>query len=121
MRMLSVVSVLLALAFAGESGAQAIYANPHDLLAEAIKTGRAGGVMTGAVAELFSNQFGRAGALLATAEVVADLPQQDCKRLQVTFTKRDAAGPRGRGDVTMKTAINYCLDGGPPSTDEVRR
>lgn len=121
MRTVPAAAVLLVFAFARETAAQAVYSSPHDLLVEAIKTGRADGVVTGAVAELFSKQFGSAGTLLAAARVVGDLPQPDCKRLRLTFTKREAQGAKGRGDVNMNTTLNYCLDGGPPSTEEVRR
>jgi hypothetical protein len=109
-----ILSVLMA-AFAGECGAQTVYARQHDMLVQAIRSGHAEGVMTGDTADLFRRQFKSDGTLLVRADVLWNFTRPDCKRLQVVYTKKDVLGTKGPQDLTMKMKLNYCLDGRPPT------
>lgn len=121
MRRAFALAFVASLPCAHESAAQAVYTNPHDLMVDAIRSGRASGTLGGPTADLFARQFGSGGTLLVRAEAIGDFPQPECKRLRVVFTKKEAAGAKGLGDVTMTTAINYCLNGSAPGTERVQR
>lgn len=97
-----------------ESLAQTLYTRQHEILIAAIKNGSASGVMTGDVAEHFTREFRSHGPLHVTATIISTLPRQDCKQLEMVFTKHDVETPRGRTEAIFKTQVNYCLDGSPP-------
>ena len=42
--------------------------------------------------------------------------RSDCKRLEIIFTKADVDTPKGRTQAILTTELDYCLDGGPPSS-----
>lgn len=111
---------VLALAFARESDAQTIYLRQHDMLVQAIRNGKADGVMTGDTAELFKRQFKSDGQLLAHAEVIGQFTQPDCKRVQVVYTKKEVMSDKGPQDLKMNMKLNYCIDGKPPIGLEVK-
>lgn len=105
--------------FACESYAGSVtYDRPHDVLASAIRNGSANGVMVGEVAEHFTRQFRSTGPLLVTAKVIKSFGRDDCKRIEVVFTKKAVDTPKGRTDAILKTQLNYCLDGSPPISVE---
>lgn len=91
-----------------------VYTRQHDLLAAAIRHGSTSGVMMGEVAEHFTRQFRSTGPLLVSASVIQSFSRNDCKRLEMVFTKQDVETPRGRTGAILKTRLNYCLDGSPP-------
>jgi hypothetical protein len=109
------IMMLAALSFARESGAQALYERPHDVLVEAIRNGEAHGVLRGHVAELFAKQFHSTGALLVDAAVIESLAQPDCKRVRMVYTQQGALTKHGeRKSLVMETRLNYCLNGLAP-------
>ncbi|HHV7523715.1 TPA: hypothetical protein ACUNF5_005240 [Burkholderia orbicola] len=115
--MKKITSILLMVAcasFARESAAQEVYTRQGDLLVAAIKAGSASGEMRGPVAELFTRQFRSQGPLLVSAKVIRALRRDGCKRLEMTFTKKDVETPKGVSDAVLKTELNYCADGAPP-------
>lgn len=110
------LSLLLAGPLLGlPAAAEALYSRPHDLMVEAITAGSASGVLTGDVDEHFTREFRSTGSLFVTARVIAALDQAGCKQLELVFTKKDVATARGHADAMLKTRVNYCLDGRPPS------
>lgn len=108
------LSLMVSLAFARESQAQAVYQRQHDVLVEAIKKGHAEGVLKGPAADLFSKQFKSNGVLLVSADVIQEYPNPECKRLKMVYVKKEAMSDKGPQDFTMETKLNYCLDGKPP-------
>lgn len=92
------------------------FSDPHTLMTQALRTGSAKGVMTGAIDEQFSRQFHSTGILSVQARVIKALARSDCKRLEIIFTKADVDTPKGRTQAILTTELDYCLDGGPPSS-----
>lgn len=97
----------------------AVFADPHAVLTQAIRTGSASGAMAGPVAEHFTRQFRSTGPLLVNAKVIQHLANADCKRLEMVFTQRDVDTPKGRTEAILTTKLDYCLDGGSPATQKV--
>ena len=64
------------------------YTRQHDVLVSAIRHGSASGVMTGEVAEHFTRELHSLGPLLVEARVIKSLAREDCKRLEMIFTKQ---------------------------------
>jgi len=114
MRKNSTFLLIMVMAFARESAAQTIYTRQHDLLVDTIRRSHANGVLTGETADLFTKQFRSQGTLLVSANVIQVFPRPDCKRIEVTYTKKDVIGSKGPQDLIMKMKLNYCLDGRPP-------
>lgn len=101
--------------FACESiAATDVYTKQHDLLVAAIRNGEASGVMEGSVAELFTRQFRSTGVLNVEAKVIRSFQRADCKRVELTYTKKDVQTGQGLTDAILKNQMNYCLDGTPP-------
>ncbi len=119
-RTAATVMVLIAFGFARESAAAVggVYDNQHRLLADAIRDGKAEGVMKGDTAAKFRKQFQSTGPLLASAQVIENFPRADCKRLAVTYTQKGAVSPKGTGDAILNLRLNYCADGRAPSDQE---
>jgi hypothetical protein len=92
------------------------FSDPHTLMTQALRTGSAKGVMTGAIDEQFSRQFHSTGILSVQARVIKALARSDCKRLEIIFTKADVDTPKGRTQAILTTELDYCLDGGPPNS-----
>lgn len=113
------VWVALALVPQHSQATTVAFSEPHAVLAQAIRTGSASGVMTGSVAEHFTRQFRSIGQLLVNAKVIQNLANPDCKRLEMVFTKQDVETPKGRTEAILKTQLDYCLDGGPPIAQKV--
>ena len=97
------------------------YDNPHPILAQAITRGSAEGILVGEIDEHFTRQFNSTGTLHVSAKKIEDLPRQDCKRLEVVFTKKNVETPKGVTDAILTSQLNYCLDGGPPPDAQGRR
>lgn len=98
--------------------AAGFFANPHDLMVEAIRNGRASGVMGGDIAAKFKEQFKSRTPLLVEVWTLKKYRQPGCARLEVDYEKRDVPTPKGDTSVFLKTQINYCLDGTAPQSFE---
>ena len=98
--------------------AEPIYQREHELLVDAIRTGRAEGRLTGPIATLFAHRFRTGGALHAIARVIGPLARPDCKRLELTYTQSEVPGRSGPQEVALRLRLNYCLDGRPPDGAE---
>ena len=107
---------LMSMAF--ECASAGFYANPHDLMVEAIRNGRASGVMGGDIAAKFKAQFKSRAPLLVEVWTLKKYRQPGCARLEVDYEKRDVPTPKGDTSVFLKTQINYCLDGTAPQSFE---
>ncbi len=94
------------------------YANPHDLMVEAIRNERASGVMGGDIAAKFKTQFKSRAPLLVQVWTLKKYKQPGCARLEMDYEKRDVPTPKGDTSVFLKTQINYCLDGTAPQSLE---
>jgi len=90
-----------------------VYERQHELLVQAIQHGHAEGIMAGALAEQFRQQFGQ-GELLARADIVRHYTRPDCKRLLLVLTHRSAL-VEGPPEFSMRINLNYCLAGAPPA------
>jgi hypothetical protein len=90
------------------------FTRQHDLLVTAIRNGSTSGEMQGEMGEHFTRELHSTGKLLVVARVIQPLSRDDCKRLEVIYTKKDVDTPEGRTDAILKTELNYCLDGSPP-------
>ena len=101
-----------------ECASAGFYANPHDLMVEAIRNGRASGVMGGDIAAKFKTQFKSRAPLLVEVWTLKKYQQPGCARLEVDYEKRDVPTPKGDTSVFLKTQINYCLDGTAPQSFE---
>ena len=126
MKTLSVALLVMALGgacastFARESAtSQEVYTRQHDVLAKAIREGRADGVMRGDVADLLQRQFRSNGLVLVSSRVIKSFPRKDCKRLETVYTQKDVDTLQGRTDVNLSIQLNYCLDGLPPTPAEM--
>ena len=104
--------------FALECASAGFYANPHDLMVEAIRNGRASGVMGGDIAAKFKAQFKSRAPLLVEVWTLKKYRQPGCARLEVDYEKSDVPTPKGDTSVFLKTQINYCLDGTAPQSLE---
>lgn len=118
--------VLLTLAaaatgFARESEAQSAFTSQHEMLVKTIRQGRADGLMTGETADLFARQFKSDGRLLVRAVVIGQFAQAECKRMHVTYTKKEVVMNGGLQDVQMDMKLNYCIDGKPPIGPEQKQ
>lgn len=99
---------------AGVAHADAVvYERQHELLVQAIRHGHAEGIMAGAVAEQFKQQFGP-GELLARSDIVQHYTRRDCKRLQLVLTHRSVL-VGGPPEFSLRIHLNYCLAGAPPA------
>lgn len=101
----------------GQAAAQAVYSSAHQILVEAINTGKANGIVTGPLADHFAKTFKSDGTLTVAATTLAklDVKRTDCRRLEVIFTQSRVLTPQGMTKVHMNTKINYCLDGQYPA------
>lgn len=95
------------------------YSDPQPLMNQALRAGSAKGVLTGAIDEQFSRQFHSTGILSVQARVIKTLARADCKRLEIVFTKADVDTPKGRTQAILTTELDYCLDGGPPASQNL--
>lgn len=114
MRRPTITLFLLLLGLAGSGLAEGFYADGHALMLEALRNGQADGVMGGALAQRFAQQFGSQGALLVQAWRIHSYRQSGCARLGLRFSQQDVPTPQGFTVVRLDTQINYCLDGEPP-------
>ncbi len=111
-----IVAFWLSISTAAATQAMQRFSDPHLLMTQALRTGSAKGVMTGAIDEQFRRQFHSTGILSVQARVIKTLARSDCKRLEIIFTKADVDTPKGRTQAVLTTELDYCLDGGPPSS-----
>jgi hypothetical protein len=102
------------LCLASHTQAQDMYASQHALLAAAIRTGQASGILGGPAADQFRRQFGGTMPLRAEAKVIAAYTRGDCKRIAVVY-RYAAPGDSARGEAVLRLELNYCLDGPPPA------
>jgi hypothetical protein len=100
--------------WAGQAHADTVvYERQRELLVHAIQHGHAEGIVAGALAEQFAQQFGQ-GELLARADIVQHYTRQDCKRLLLVLTHRSALAGRPP-EISLRIQLNYCLAGAPPA------
>lgn len=104
-------------ALTAKEHSEPVYASTHDMLVKTIQNGHIEGIMIGDIAEHLTREFRSTGTLLVEAKVVKSLPQEDCKRIEVTYTKKDVTTPKGLTGVILKMKLNYCLDGSPPDVE----
>ncbi len=95
-----------------------VFTHQRDLLTDAIRNNQAQGVMQGEVAEHFARELRSTGTLRVQAKVLQALAREDCRRLEVRYTQEDVPTPRGVTQARLVTRLDYCLDGGPPTTQE---
>jgi hypothetical protein len=93
-----------------------VYTELHPLLIDTLKFSRVEGVMTGDIANAFNSKLNLQGAVYVKSELIKKLPQPDCGQISVVFTKRGVTTPKGVTDANLRTQMNYCKDGSPPST-----
>ena len=121
MRYLFLIAAFFPVAALAAGPSTAVFQRPHELLVEAIQKGHAEGVMRGAVADKFTQQFRSNGVLAVKADVIGTFPRQDCKRLNVVYTKHDVMTPTGPRNYDLGMKLNYCLDGRPPMDLEAKK
>lgn len=111
-------TLLLIIAFIvpvhAQDGMVPTYSSPHDVLVATIQQGSASGIMTGEIAEHLTRTFRSQGTLFVQATVVKSLPQADCKRIAMIYTKKDVNTQKGLTEAILTLHLNYCLDGSPP-------
>lgn len=93
-----------------------LYTTLHPLLVDTLTHAKVEGVMTGDIANAFNAKLGMQGPVYVKSELVERLPQSDCGRIKVVFTKRGVATPIGVTDANLRTEMKYCKDGSPPGT-----
>lgn len=118
MRRPTLLLFLLLLGLARGGLAEGFYADGHAVMVEALRSGQAAGVMGGALARRFAQQFDSQGALLVQARRIHSFRQSGCARLALRFSQQDVPTPQGFTVVHLDTQINYCLDGEPPRSQE---
>lgn len=106
--------LVFAAVFARESEAQVVYNKLHDILGLAVANGSASGILTGPVADKFTQQFKSDGSLYVNAQVIKSYQREGCKRLNVVLTKKDVNTPKGSTDANLRMKMNYCIDGSMP-------
>lgn len=111
-------AIVAALVLAQDCNAGDFYENPHDVMIETIRNGQASGVMSGIIARKFEKQFSSNGVLLFEARKLFSYKQEGCARIEIDYTKKDVLTANGITEVNLKTQINYCLDGRPPTNLE---
>lgn len=121
MRYSFLIAAFLPVAALAAGPSTEVFQRPHELLVQAIQTGHAEGVMRGAVADKFTQQFRSNGVLAVKADVIGTFPRQDCKRLNVVYTKHDVMTPTGPRNYDLGMKLNYCLDGRPPMDLEAKK
>ena len=113
--------IVVALCFAHECNVGDFYENPHDVVTETIRNGHAEGVMGGAIARKFEQQFHSNGVLIFEAKTLYSYKQEGCARIAIDYTKQGISTPNGMTQVKLKTQMNYCLDGRAATTLEVAK
>jgi len=98
-------------------------ARPLLLAALRSPEGRASGVLSGDLADAISRRFQATGPVFIDVTTVHRYVQPGCSRLNVTFWQDNvllpgAATPQRQ---TIEFGVNYCLDGLPPKSLEIRR
>lgn len=121
MRFVILIATLIPAASMAAGPSTDVFQRPHDLFVQAIQAGHAEGVMRGPVAEKFTQQFRSNGVLAVKADVIGSFPRQDCKRLNVVYTKHDVMTPTGPRNYDLGMKLNYCLDGRPPMDLEAKK
>lgn len=99
-----------------QRGQRQVFGSAHEVLAQAIRDGRASGELKGEVAAHFDRQFNSTGALRVEARAISDLAREGCKRVQLDTTKLAVPTAQGPRDLKLSTWLNYCLDGRPPNS-----
>jgi hypothetical protein len=122
MRTIVLLTVLLAsqsvLAQKTAPRSDKLYTTLHPLLVDTLNQSKVEGVMTGDIANAFNKKLGLQGPVYVKSELVERLPQADCGRIKVVFTKRGVSTPIGVTDANLRTEMKYCKDGSPPSAKE---
>jgi hypothetical protein len=95
-----------------------LYTTLHPLLVDTLNQSNVEGVMTGDIANAFNKKLGLQGPVYVKSELVERLPQTDCGRIKVVFTKRGVSTPIGVTDANLRTEMKYCKDGSPPSAKD---
>jgi len=119
MKILSGLFVFAAMLFAQHSHATDVYQNPHDVLIDTTRNGHAEGILTGAIARKFEQQFHGNGPLLFKAKKLVTYKQNGCARVAIDYTQQGVPTPQGVTEVKLKTEMNYCLDGRAPQSLEL--
>ncbi|WP_231755857.1 MULTISPECIES: hypothetical protein [unclassified Burkholderia] len=91
---------------------------PLLLIADAIHTGHAHGIVAGPIAEQFRRQFNASGLLTVDVSTVRALRNPECKRLKLVWSQAGARTPNGPDTAVLTTEMNICADGSPPGDSE---
>lgn len=120
---MATVSVLLALAFA-TTAERAPVPDARPLLLEALGSpdGQAHGRLSGELAEAIGRRFQANSPIFIDVTTVHRYVQPGCSRLNVTFWQDGVLLPTQTQPQrqTIEFGINYCLDGLPPKSLEIR-
>lgn len=93
----------------------AVFTDVHSLLVQTIRAGHASAILTGPIDEHFTRQFKSTGTLRVRSRVIKLLVRPACKRVEVVYTKDDVDTPKGRTQAILRTELDYCMEGGPPT------
>lgn len=98
-------------------------ARPLLLAALRAPDGRASGILSGELADGISRRFHASGPIFIDVTTVHRYVQPGCARLTVTFWQDDVLLPGASAPQrqTVEFGVNYCLDGLPPKSLEIRR
>lgn len=122
MKLLIVAGALIASAIASAqptiASSRNLYTTLHPLLVDTLNQSKVEGVMTGDIANAFNKKLGLQGPVYVKSELVERLPQADCGRIKVVFTKRGVNTPIGVTDANLRTEMKYCKGGSPPSAKD---
>ncbi len=115
---ISLIAILGTFACETQAAKLQVFKDQNELLTSAIRSGSVSGIMKGDVGDLFTKQFKSNGDLMVAANVIKHFKRPDCKRIEVTYTKKNVVTPPGKTDAILKVQVNYCLDGQPPTPTE---
>jgi hypothetical protein len=91
------------------------YVTLHPLLVDTLVYTKLEGVMTGDIANAFNQKLNLQGPVYFKSELTKRLADKDCGHIKVVFTKRGVVTPKGVTDANLRTEMDYCKDGSPPS------
>jgi hypothetical protein len=100
----------------GDAQATRFYDTLHNVLLDTFAKTKVEGFMNNEISEKFNKQFKMTGPVIVRSELVRFLANPDCAHFKVVFTKKGVMTPKGKTDANLRTEMDYCKDGSPPST-----